>query len=87
MRVYVLICDYVDVDGGTFDTSVVGVWEKFDDAKNEFEKMMKETIEIFQDYDYAQSEYVDGDMSWEIWESGSWVPHHCTLQIVCKQVQ
>lgn len=81
MLVYVLVCNFVDVDGGSFDTSVIGVFDTIEAAT----KMLKIEIERarkdFNDYDYEEEKFVEGDMSWSIWELGEYPSHHCDLAI------
>lgn len=86
-RVYVLVCEYHCVDSGDFANDVVGVYENFNDAKEEMEKLMVETRDDFEWYDTEESEYVDGDMTWEIWEQGEWVNHHCVINIFDRELK
>ncbi|MCR4661717.1 MAG: hypothetical protein K5765_06960 [Clostridia bacterium] len=86
-KVYVLVSNYVDVDSGDFNTEVIGVWENFNGANKELKKLMAQTREDFEDYDTEEEDYVDGDMTWSIWEEGEYSNHRCDLIIQCKEIQ
>ena len=81
MTVYVLVKNDLDVDKGTFDTTVIGVYERLSMAETEFKAQMVEAKQDFQNYDYEQTDYVEGDMSWSIWELGEYVSNHIDLII------
>jgi len=87
MRVYVLVCNYHSVDSGDFTNDVVGVYEKFEDAQKEMKKIMVEVRDDFKRCDAEEDNYVDGDMSWSIWEKGEWVNFHCDITIHEKEIQ
>ena len=87
MEVYVLIKNDLDVDGGTFDTEVIGVYENFSMAQTEMQAQMVEAKQKFQNYDFEEDEYVEGDMSWSIWELGEYAVNHIDLIIQCETIQ
>lgn len=81
MEIFVLVCEYTNVDSGDFDTSVIGAYRTFGEAQEEMEKQM---VEIRKDYDYCDTEednYVEGDMGWSIWEKEGYAYNHCLLTI------
>ena len=87
MTVYVLVCNYHCVDSGDFANDIVGVYRNLEDAQKEMQKLM---IEVRNDFDYCDTEeddYVDGDMSWSIYEQGEWVNHHCDITIHEREVK
>ena len=81
MTVYVLVKNDLDVDKGTFDTTVIGVYERLSMAETEFKAQMVEAKQQFQKYDFNEDEYVEGDMSWSIWELGEYASNHIDLII------
>ena len=87
MEVYVLIKNDLDVDGGVYDTYVIGVYENFKMAQTEMQAQMVEARQKFQDYDFNEDAYVDGDMSWSIWELGEYAANHIDLIIQCETIQ
>lgn len=87
MVVYVLVQDYVCVDSGDFKTDVIGVYETFDLAKSRMEQEMKDIRkEMSERYDIEEDNYVEGDMSWSIWEKGEFATYHCVLEIFDKEI-
>ena len=87
MTVYVLVCDYVDVDGGDFTTDIIGVYKTFEQAQKVMEKSI---IEIRNEFDYCDfEEEKDGAVSgtWSIWENGEYASHHCDMFIQRKKVE
>jgi hypothetical protein len=87
MRVYVLTSTYVDVDSGDFDSRVDGVYENIEDALKQMEQEIKDTRTDFENYDTEEDTYVEGDMSWSIWEKEQYMSHHCDIQIFENEVQ
>lgn len=88
MEVYVLIKNDLDVDGGIFETEVVGVYETFSQAERKMQVLMNEARDSFEEkYDIEQDEYVEGDMSWSIWELGEYATNHIDLIIQCKEIE
>ena len=81
MLVYVVMYNFIDVDGGSFDTDVIGVFDSFEKAKKYFLDEMKTQRDYFKDYDTGEEDYVDGDMSWSIWEKDEYANHHFDLFI------
>lgn len=87
MEVYVLVCNSVNVDGGDFVTEVIGVYKTFGQAQKVMEQHMVDIRNEFDYCDFEEEEYVDGDMSWSIWEREEYASNHCDLIIECKTVQ
>lgn len=85
MSVYVMVCNYHCVDNGDFATDVM-VYETFEKAQEEMQKLMVEVRGDFKYYDTEETEYSEGDMAWSIWESGEWVNHHCDIVIYEREV-
>lgn len=81
MFVYVLTCNFIDVDGGTFDTTVIGTFKTIELAQRMLKLEMKKARKDFKDYDAKEDTFVEGDMSWSIWEDGEYASHHCDLAI------
>ena len=82
MLVYVVMYNFVDVDVGSFDTDIIGVFSSIEEAKETFLNEMKTQKEVFfNDYDTEEENYVDGDMSWSIWEKDEYAVHHFDLFI------
>lgn len=84
-QVFVLTERYVDVDSGTIDTNIT-VYESYAPAQRRFMDLMKEGRKLFKNYDKEEENYIDGDMSWEIWEVGQYFAHHFSIQILCKEI-
>ena len=84
MKVYVLVCNYANVDSGDFNTEVIGVYDNFDKAQKIMEQHKKE---IRNDYDYCDVEENESDGYWSICEQGYWVSNHCTLSIQVKEIK
>lgn len=87
MEVYVLVCNSINVDSGDFVTEVIGVYQEFGKAQ---EVMERHIIDIRNEYDYCDTEeedYVDGDMTWSIWEKGEYASNHCDLIIQCVEIE
>lgn len=87
MKVYVLVCNSVDVDCGEFSTEVIGVYQDLEKAQ---EVMEKSIIEIRNGFDYCDfEEEKDGAVSgtWSIWEQGEYASNHCDLIIQCKTIE
>ncbi len=87
MVVYILTSTYTDVDSGDYESHVVGVYENVEDALKQMKQEIKDAKIDFENYDTEEDDYVDGDMSWSIWESGQYVSHHCDIQITECEVQ
>lgn len=87
MSVYVLTSNYVCVDSGEYESRVDGVYENIEDALKQMEQEIKDTRNDFVYCDTEEDAYVEGDMSWSIWEKGEYVSHHCDIQITECEVQ
>lgn len=87
MLVYVLTSTYVCVDSGDFESRVVGVYENVEDALTQMKQEIKDTRTDFKDYDTEEDNYVEGDMSWSIWEKEEYMSHHCDIQITECEVE
>ena len=85
MFVYVLTSTYAYVDSGDCESCVVGVYESIGDALEQMEQEIKDARTDFKKYDTEEDDYVEGDMSWSIWEKGKYISHHCDIEITeCK---
>ena len=85
MLVYVLTSTYICVDSGDYESRVDGVYENVEDALKQMEQEIKDTRTDFENYDTEEDTYVEGDMSWSIWEKEEYASHHCDIQITeCK---
>lgn len=87
MLVYVLTSTYICVDSGDFESRVDGVYENVEDALKQMKQEIKDTRTDFEDYDTEEDTYVEGDMSWSIWEKEQYMSHHCDIQITEQVVQ
>lgn len=89
MSVYVLVFNYVNVDSGEFNTQVLGVYESYSQA----EKRMLREIDIIHKeeltnyYDLEEEDFVEGDMSWSIWEKNEYAMLHWDLIIEEQEIQ
>ena len=81
MTVYVVKSTYIDVDSGDFESRVEGVFENIEGAHTLMVNLIKDTRHDFKDYDTEEEDYVDGDMSWSIWEKEYYMSHHCDITI------
>ena len=81
MVVYVLVCGYTDVDGGDFSTTVIGVFDTIEVAQEMLNLEIESARKDFEGYDTEEDNFVEGDMSWSIWEKGEYPSHHCDLII------
>jgi len=79
MVVYVLVCNYTDVDGGDFSTTVIGVFSTIEVAQEMLKLEIENTRKDFENYDTEEDNFVEGDMSWSIWEKDEYPSHHCDL--------
>jgi len=82
MTVFVLICGYTNVDSGDFSTSVIGVFDSYENAYKMMVKEIESTRKDYEGYDTEEENFVEGDMSWSIWEKGEYPSHHCGLSII-----
>ena len=87
MLVYVLTSTYICVDSGDYESRVDGVYENVEDALKQMKQEIKDTRTDFEDYDTEEDTYVEGDMSWSIWEKEQYMSHHCDIQIIEQVVQ
>ena len=87
MEVYVLVRNDCNVDGGLINTEVIGVYENFSMAQTEMQAQMNEVKQYFQNCDYENDIYAEGDMSWSIWEVDGYTYNRVDLIIECKTVQ
>lgn len=85
-NVYVLVSNYVNVDSGDFSTEVIGVYSTFDKAHQRMLKEMNQARCDMAYVDLEEEEFVDGDMSWSIWEKENYPSLHCDLIIVEKEI-
>lgn len=87
MLVYVLTSTYICVDSGDYESRVDGVYESIEQAQKQMKQEIKDTRNDFADYDTEEDNYVEGDMSWSIWEKEQYMSHHCDIQITECEVQ
>ena len=87
MVVYVLTSTYICVDSGDYESRVDGVYENVDKALKQMAQEIEDTRTDFKDYDTEEDNYVEGDMSWSIWEKEQYMSHHCDIQITEQEVQ
>ena len=80
-QVFILVATYVDVDSGNFMTDVIAVYDNYEMAQEQMKREIESTRKDFENYDYEEENFVDGDMSWSIWEKDEYPSHHCDLQI------
>lgn len=85
-NVYVVVCSW-QRDCGECGTDVIGVYSSFERAKLAMENEMKMARSYFEDLETEESEYVDGDMSWSIWEEGEYCYNHDDILIIEKEVE
>lgn len=82
-EVYVLVVSQA-CDG---DQSIdVLVFETFDKANELMLKQIKQAKEEFENVPTEEDDYVDGDMSWAIWEEGEYCMNHFSVEIYQRQV-
>ena len=79
MTVFVLICGYTNVDSGDFSTSVIGVFDSYENACKMMVKEIESIRKDYEGYDTEEENFVEGDMSWSIWEKGEYPSNHCDL--------
>lgn len=87
MLVYVLTSTYICVDSGAFESRVVGVYENVEDALKRMKQEIKDTKTDYERYGTEEDNYVEGDMSWSIWEKEYYMSNHCDIQITECEVQ
>lgn len=87
MLVYVLTSTYICVDSGDFESRVDGVYENIEDALKQMKQEIKDTRIDFEEVDYEEDNYVEGDMSWSIWEKEYYMSYHCDIKITECEVQ
>lgn len=85
MTVYVLEDIWVDTDGGDSD-SYVGVYANLEDAMKLMKRLMEQARKIFEDCDFEETDFTEGDMSWEIWEKNWYDSRNEKLIIWEKEV-
>ena len=82
---------YVLTVGWQFDTGEcgnrVGAYDTIEKAQAQMEKEIKCAKTDFSDMDTEEDDYVDGDMSWSIWEKGEYCYNHCDIEIREVEVQ
>jgi len=85
MKVYVLAHTY-QCDCGDFGTEIE-VFETIEKATKVFKELMKQAKIDFKDLETEQDNYVDGDMSWSIWEKEEYAYNHIDLMIFEREVK
>lgn len=73
-------------DSGECGSSTM-VYDTIDKAQKQFKQEMKDARTDFNDLDTEETEYVDGDMGWSIWEEGEYCYNHCDISIQECEVQ
>ena len=81
MKVFVLMSTYIDVDSGEYESRVDGVYESVEDANKQMQQEIKDTRTDFKNYDTEEDNYVEGDMTWSIWEKDCYMSHSCVIKI------
>ena len=88
MEIYVLTQTNVDVDSGDFETQVLCVSADFGKPQHILEERQKGLRKFFNErYDYEESNYCEGDMSWEIWQKEFYASNHVSLQITQETLE
>lgn len=87
MTIYVLVSNYLNVDSGDCDTIVIGVYSTYEQAQERMKQEMEVTRNYFEYIDTDENDFVEGDMSWSIWETGEYMSHHCDIIINECEVQ
>lgn len=87
MKVYVVVSHYHNVDSGESETMVERVFEDIVQAQAYMGERIKEERENLNHLDCEEDNYVEGDMSWSIWEKEQYMSHHCDIQIAESEVQ
>ena len=85
MEVYVLTIVW-QRDSGDFGSDTK-VFSSFERAQQEMEIQMESARFDFDDLDTEEDDYVEGDMSWSIWESGEYAYNHCDITIKQCEVE
>lgn len=86
MTVYVLTSNYIDVDSGDVNNQVIGVYQDIEVAQQEMKEQIKFAKQDFDGCDYEESDFVEGDMSYEIWEKEWSMAHRCEIKIQESEV-
>lgn len=81
MTVYVLTSNYINVDSGDYDNTVIGVYTSIDKALEQLKDCIKDARYDFQDEDYEESNYCEGDMTYSIWHKEYEMTYRCDLAI------
>ncbi len=87
MVVYVLTSNYVCVDSGDYINRVEGVYESVLEAQEHMQREIEDARTDFQNYDTEEDDYVEGDMSWSIWEKDEYMAHHYAIEITVCQIK
>ena len=86
MTVYVLTVVW-QRDSGDCGNEVIGVYQDFELAQRLFKNEMKNAKKDLEDLDTEEDNYIDGDMSWSIWEEGEYCYNHIDIQITECEVK
>ena len=79
-EVYVVIVSYLNVDEGACENSIQ-VYDSLNKATQRMKLEIEDAKMHFQNYNYDDDTYSDGDMEYSIWESGEYLSHHITIEI------
>lgn len=85
MLVYVLTTNYVYYEES--ENNVVGVYQSIEDAYKQMKREMERARDDFKSFDTEEDSYVEGDMSWSIWEPGNYSRCKIDIQIVEKYLE
>ena len=79
MKVYVLT-EVWQIDSGDCGNNVM-VYSDIEKAQHDLNLLMEQARKDFHDLETEETEYVDGDMSWSIWEKEEYCYNHIDLTI------
>lgn len=84
MKVYVF--ERINVYDGCEDTTI-RVYADLEKATQVLKEQMEAVKEEFEGSDFETTNYVEGDMSWAIWDEGEFCMNHVSLTIYEKEVE
>ena len=84
MLVYVVASKYQNVDSGDSELLIERVFNDFSKAQEYMEERIEEERQNMNHLDYEEDNYVEGDMSWGIWEKGEYMS--CHFEIVIREM-
>lgn len=84
MVVYVF--ERINVYDG-FEDTTIRVYADLEKATQILKEQIEMVKEEFEECDYDAENYVEGDMSWTIWEEGEFCMNHVSLTIYEREVE